>query len=99
MTERIRQVVEQAVPIIEKRVNQLGLVEPTIQRQGVDRVLVQVPGLGDPQRLLDIIGKTAKLEFRMVDNSMSAQDALAGRAPSGFRGSLRRQARSQDADL
>ncbi|MGZ3412035.1 MAG: SecDF P1 head subdomain-containing protein, partial [Xanthobacteraceae bacterium] len=81
MTERIRQVVEQAVPIIEKRINGLGLVEPTIQRQGVDRILVQVPGLSDPQRLLDVIGKTAKLEFRMVDTSMSAQDALAGRAP------------------
>jgi preprotein translocase subunit SecD len=82
MNERIRQVVEQAVPIIEKRINGLGLVEPTIQRQGVDRILVQVPGLSDPQRLLDVIGKTAKLEFRMVDTSMSAQDALAGRPPA-----------------
>ena len=82
MNERIRQVVEQAVPIIEKRINALGLVEPTIQRQGFDRVLVQVPGLGDPQQLIKIIGTTAKLEFRMVDGSMSAQDALAGRAPT-----------------
>ena len=82
MTERIRQVVEQAVPIIEKRVNALGLVEPTIQRQGVDRVLVQVPGLDDPQRLLKIIGETAKLEFRMVDLSMSAEDALKDRPPA-----------------
>jgi preprotein translocase subunit SecD len=81
MNERIRQVVEQAVPIIEKRVNELGLVEPTIQRQGVDRILVQVPGLGDPQRLLDIIGRTAKMEFRLVDVSMSPQDALATRPP------------------
>jgi preprotein translocase subunit SecD len=81
MNERIRQVVEQAVPILEKRINELGLVEPTIQREGVDRILVQVPGLGDPQRLLDIIGRTAKLEFRLVDVSMSPQDALAGRAP------------------
>jgi preprotein translocase subunit SecD len=59
----------------------LGLVEPTIQRQGVDRILVQVPGLDDPQRLLDVIGKTAKLEFRMVDVTMTAQDALQGRTP------------------
>ncbi len=81
MTERMRQVVEQSIPIIEKRINGLGLVEPTIQRQGVDRILVQVPGLDDPQRLLDIIGKTAKLEFRMVDGSMTAQDALATRPP------------------
>jgi preprotein translocase subunit SecD len=81
VTDRIRSAVEQTLPIIEKRINQLGLVEPTIQRQGSDRILVQVPGLGDPQRLLDIIGKTAKLEFRMVDSSMPAEQALQGRAP------------------
>jgi preprotein translocase subunit SecD len=81
ITERIRGAVEQAIPIIEKRINQLGLVEPTIQRQGTDRILVQVPGLGDPQRLLDIIGKTAKLEFRMVDTSTSPEQALQGRVP------------------
>jgi preprotein translocase subunit SecD len=81
MNERIRQVVEQTVPIIEKRVNELGLVEPTIQRQGSDRILVQVPGLGDPQRLLEILGKTAKMEFRLVDVSMTPQDALATRPP------------------
>ena len=81
MTERIRQVVEQTIPIIEKRVNELGLVEPTVQRQGIDRVLVQVPGLGDPEALLRILGKTAKLEFRLVDVSNSPQDALQGRVP------------------
>jgi len=82
MTERIRQVVEQTIPIIEKRVNELGLVEPTVQRQGIDRILVQVPGLGDPEALLRILGKTAKLEFRLVDVSNSAQDAVQrGRVP------------------
>ena len=81
MTERIRQVVEQTIPIIEKRVNELGLVEPTVQRQGIDRILVQVPGLGDPEALLEIFGKTAKLEFRLVDMSNSPQDALQGRVP------------------
>jgi preprotein translocase subunit SecD len=79
--ERIRQVVDQSVEIIGKRVNQLGLVEPSIQRQGNDRILVQVPGLGDPQQLLDILGKTAKLTFRLVDTSMSAEQALQGRPP------------------
>ena len=81
MNERIRQVVEQAIPIIERRINELGFVEPTVQRQGIDRILVQVPGLGDPQRLLDLIGRTAKLEFRLVDTTMTPQDALAGRPP------------------
>jgi preprotein translocase subunit SecD len=79
--ERVRQVVEQSVEIIGKRVNQLGLVEPSIQRQGNDRILVQVPGLGDPQQLLDILGKTAKLTFRLVDSSMPADQALQGRPP------------------
>jgi preprotein translocase subunit SecD len=81
ITERTRQVVEQAIPIIERRINALGLVEPTIQRQGVDRILVQVPGLGDPQQLLRVLGNTARMEFRLVDMSMSAQDALATRPP------------------
>src|SRR5207302_8309229 len=81
--ERIRQVVDQSVEIIGKRVNQLGLVEPSIQRQGNDRILVQVPGLGDPQQLIDLIGKTAKLTFRMVDTSMSPEQALQSRPPPG----------------
>jgi preprotein translocase subunit SecD len=80
--ERTRQTIDQSVPIIEKRINELGLVEPTVQRQGTDRILVQVPGLGDPRRLLELLGRTAKLEFRLVDTSMSAQDAAQGRAPS-----------------
>src|SRR5262249_44326723 len=54
---------------------------PSIQRQGNDRILVQVPGLGDPQKLIEIIGTTAKLTFRLVDTSMSAEQALQGRPP------------------
>jgi preprotein translocase subunit SecD len=79
--DRIRQTIEQSVPIIEKRINGLGLVEPTIQRQGNDRVLVQVPGLGDPQRLIDLIGQTAKLDFRMVNLTMPVQQAQQGVVP------------------
>jgi preprotein translocase subunit SecD len=81
-TDRIRQTVEQSIPIIEKRVNELGLVEPTVQRQGVDRILVQVPGLGDPRRLIELVGKTAKLEFRLVDQTMNPQEAMQGRVPA-----------------
>jgi preprotein translocase subunit SecD len=81
ITERIRQSVEQSIQIIEKRVNELGTVEPTIQRQGIDRVLVQVPGLQDPQRLKELLGKTAKLTFRMVDQSGSVEQAVQGRVP------------------
>jgi preprotein translocase subunit SecD len=81
LTERIRQAVDQSIQIIERRVNELGLVEPTIQREGLDRILVQVPGLQDPSRLKEILGKTAKLDFRMVDQSMTAEQAADSRAP------------------
>src|SRR5450631_4810370 len=81
ITERMRQVVEQSIQIVERRVNELGTVEPLIQRQGSDRILVQVPGLQDPQRLIDIVGKTAKMDFRMVDPTVSPDQALAGRVP------------------
>ncbi len=75
VTERVRQAVDQSIQIVERRVNELGLVEPTIQREGTDRILVQVPGLQDPSRLKEILGKTAKLDFRMVDVSMTAEQA------------------------
>lgn len=81
LVERVRQSVEQSIQIIERRVNELGTVEPLIQRQGVDRILVQVPGLQDPTRLKELLGKTAKLDFRMVDVSMPAEQAAQGRVP------------------
>jgi preprotein translocase subunit SecD len=81
ITERIRQSVEQSIQIIERRVNELGTVEPLIQRQGIDRILVQVPGLQDPTRLKELLGKTAKLDFRMVDVSIPAEQAAQGRIP------------------
>jgi preprotein translocase subunit SecD len=82
ITERIRQTIEQSIQIVERRVNQLGTVEPVIQRQGTDRILVQVPGLQDPTRLKDLLGKTAKMEFRMVDSTVPPDQAQAGRVPA-----------------
>ena len=79
--ERVRQSVEQSIQIIERRVNELGTVEPLIQREGIDRILVQVPGLQDPTRLKQLLGKTAKLDFRMVDTGASPEQAVQGRAP------------------
>ncbi len=79
--ERVRQSVEQSIQIIERRVNELGTVEPLIQRQGTDRILVQVPGLQDPTRLKQLLGKTAKLDFRMVDTGASPEQAVQGRTP------------------
>src|SRR5215467_7412714 len=81
MNDRLRKTIEQSIQIVERRVNELGTVEPLIQRQGNDRILVQVPGLQDPTRLKELLGRTAKLEFRMVDPTMSAEQALQGRPP------------------
>ncbi len=81
VTDRVRQAVEQSIQIVERRVNELGTVEPLIQRQGVDRILVQVPGLQDPTRLKELLGKTAKLDFRMVDLTVPADQAQQGRVP------------------
>ncbi len=80
---RVSSAAAQSIEVVGRRVNELGTTEPLIQRQGDDRILVQVPGLEDPQRLKDILGQTAKLTFQMVDESMSAEDALNGRPPSG----------------
>src|SRR5882724_1332062 len=81
ITDRVRKTIEQSIQIVERRVNELGTVEPVIQRQGADRILVQVPGLQDPTRLKELLGKTAKMEFRMVDNSVSPDQAQQGRVP------------------
>jgi preprotein translocase subunit SecD len=81
ITERIRQSVDQSIQIVERRVNQLGTVEPTIQREGTDRIMVQVPGLQDPTRLKEILGKTAKLTFRLVDVSANPEQAVQNGAP------------------
>jgi preprotein translocase subunit SecD len=82
ITERVRQSVEQSIQIVERRVNELGTVEPLIQRQGLDRILVQVPGLQDPTRLKELLGKTAKMEFRMVDLTVPPDQAAGGRLPA-----------------
>jgi preprotein translocase subunit SecD len=81
LLDRMRKTIEQSIQIVERRVNELGTVEPLIQRQGTDRILVQVPGLQDPTRLKELLGKTAKMEFRMVDLTVPPDQASAGRVP------------------
>ncbi len=77
---------EQSVEIVRRRVDQFGTTEPNIQRQGVDRIIVQVPGIDDTKRLVDLIGKTAKLTFHLVDRERSVAEALStGRVPPGLR--------------
>ena len=73
----------QAVEVIRKRIDELGTREPTIIRNGDDRIVVQVPGLQDPQALKALLGKTAKLEFKMVDLEATQEELGRGRAPPG----------------
>jgi protein-export membrane protein SecD len=81
MTERMRQTVEQSIPIVERRINQLGTVVPLIQPQGANRILVEVLGLQDTSRLKELLGKTAKLEIRLVDTTVTPDQAQQGSAP------------------
>ena len=74
--------VSQGLETIRNRVDQFGVSEPTIQAQGEKRILVQLPGVKDPKRAINLIGKTARLEFKLVDETMSVDEALKGNIPA-----------------
>ena len=76
--------ITQNITTLRNRINELGVAEPIIQQQGADRIVVQLPGVQDVARAKDILGRTATLEIRMVDDSPGAlDDALAGQVPFG----------------
>ncbi|GGF21498.1 protein translocase subunit SecDF [Youhaiella tibetensis] len=83
INQRMSSLVTQSMEVIRKRVDELGTTEPSIQRQGSDRVLLQVPGFGDSTRLKDIVSKTARLTFHMVYPGMTAAQAEAQGLPAG----------------
>ena len=72
------QALKQSITTLHNRINELGVAEPVIQQQGIDRVVVQLPGVQDTAKAKDIIGRTATLEVRMVNDSVEAQAAQAG---------------------
>lgn len=80
--EKIKEVktyaVEQNINIIRNRVNELGVAEPLVQRQGADRIIVELPGVEDSARAKEILGATATLEFRLVDQAADLQSAASG---------------------
>jgi preprotein translocase subunit SecD len=80
---RRRQAVEQSIEIIRRRIDETGTKEPTIQREGQDRILVQLPGVDNPERVKQLLGRTAKLTFQLVDQSVTVEDARRGRLPPG----------------
>ncbi len=73
--------VQQALETIRNRVDQFGVSEPLIQREGVDHIVVQLPGIKDPKRAIELIGKTALLEFRLVDEAVNPLTATPGTLP------------------
>ena len=83
IAERKNSALGQSIEIIRRRIDETGVSEPTIQRQGEDRILVQLPGLQDPERLKRLLGKTAKMSFHLVDQTVSNADLARGRLPPG----------------
>jgi preprotein translocase subunit SecD len=75
--------IRQSLEIVRRRIDEVGTREPTIQRQGEDRILVQVPGEKDPESIKRLLGQTAKLTFHLVDMDTPLQQGLAGNLPPG----------------
>ena len=82
--EVVDNALKQNISTLNNRVNELGVAEPVIQQQGVDRIVVQLPGVQDTAKAKDILGRTATLEARLVDGSAEAQAALANAGPVPF---------------
>ncbi|MDV7338777.1 protein translocase subunit SecD [Terasakiella sp. A23] len=78
-----RSAVEQSIEIVRRRIDETGTKEPTIQRQGDERILIQLPGIDDPEEVKRLLGKTAKMNFHLVNHNVSPEDILAGRIPPG----------------
>ena len=76
---RANQALEQSIEIVRRRIDQLGVSEPQIARQGDDRILVQLPGVDDPDRIKTILGTTAKMNFQLLDDTA---DPTSGHVPS-----------------
>ena len=83
LTETRRSALQQNITTLRNRVNELGVAEPVIQQQGLNRIVVQLPGVQDTARAKEILGATATLEFRMVDQENDVQAATEGRVPAG----------------
>jgi len=81
--EARRKAIQQSIEIVRRRIDETGVREPTIQQQGAERILVQLPGLDDPDRVKRLLGRTAKMVFRLVDATVSVEEARAGRLPPG----------------
>ena len=81
----IKSTMAQAIEIVRRRIDETGTNEPSIQQQGIDRIIVQLPGLDDPSRIKKLLGKTAKLNFQLAHPSISSEDInINSKAPPGY---------------
>jgi len=85
LQEKRRMLLDQSIEVVNRRVNETGTKEPIIQRQGDSRIVLQVPGLQDPERLKALLGKTAKMTFHLVDETVEPLDLMSGKMPPGTR--------------
>jgi len=83
LEQAVTDAMDSATEVVRKRIDSLGTREPTIIRQGDSRIVVQVPGLQDPDALKELLGQTARLEFKLVDQTALPSDVAAGVAPPG----------------
>ncbi len=80
---RRRSIVEQSIEIVRRRIDETGTKEPAIQAEGRDRILIQLPGVENPEHVKDLLGKTAKMTFQLVDENASPDEARRGHMPPG----------------
>jgi len=80
---RRRSAVEQSIEIVRRRIDESGTKEPTIQREGQNRILVQLPGVGNPEHIKELLGRTAKMTFQLVDENVNPEEAARGHVPPG----------------
>lgn len=78
-------VLDQSIEIVRRRIDELGTKEPVIQSQGIDRIVVQLPGVQNPEEVKQLLGKTAKMSFHLVDDRTNAADARRGKLNSASR--------------
>ena len=106
ITERGTSAVEQSIEIVRRRIDASGVADPIIARQGADRIVVQLPGIGDPERVKELLGKTARMTFRLVDPTVDPQgppppgvDILPLEGKAGAKIAVRRRVEVDGADL
>ena len=100
ITDRTRRAVSQGIEVIRRRLDSTGTTEPSIQQQGADRILIQVPGEQNPERLERLLGSTAKLEFRMLSDSASGDvDLLPSRDEKGAKVPVERRVMADGGEL